>query len=118
MQEVALRVSFPSLFALTVDKDASVTDVWEVSGEVGGWFPCFTRPLNDWEMDAIESFFQTPQGKRVCLGKEDMLLLKESKDENFFVKSLSEVLNRPSTLSFSFRNIWSFRVPTKVDFFA
>ena len=57
--EVASRVSFPSLFVLATNKDAFVAYVWDDFGEVGGWFPYLTRPLNDWELDDLESFLHT-----------------------------------------------------------
>ena len=41
-----LCVSFPSLFALTIDKEARVADIWDLLAE-GGWNPCFSRAFND-----------------------------------------------------------------------
>ncbi|WJZ83279.1 hypothetical protein VitviT2T_002974 [Vitis vinifera] len=41
--------SFPSLYALSTEKEAWVADVWDplVQGGRGGWNPCFSRALND-----------------------------------------------------------------------
>ncbi|RVW28234.1 hypothetical protein CK203_083667 [Vitis vinifera] len=47
-----LCVSFPSLFALTVDKEVWVTDIWDPLIE-GGWNPCFSRAFNDWEVKSL-----------------------------------------------------------------
>ena len=44
---------------------------------VGLWNLCFSRPFNDWKMKILKRFFQTIHGKRVFLGQEDKLLLKE-----------------------------------------
>ena len=74
---------------------------------MGGWFPRFSRPLNDWEIEDLESLLHALQGKRVCLGKEDSLISKDSKDGRFSIKSLHEILDGSSTLSFPFRHIWS-----------
>ena len=41
-----LCVSFPSLFALSAEKEVWVADVWDPSAE-GGWSPYFSRALND-----------------------------------------------------------------------
>ena len=38
--EEALDTSFPAQFALAAQKEASVADVWDNIGEVGGWSPC------------------------------------------------------------------------------
>ncbi|RVW94842.1 putative ribonuclease H protein [Vitis vinifera] len=46
-----LCVSFPSLFALAVSKDAWVKDVWRCNEGVGSWSPLFSRPFNDWELE-------------------------------------------------------------------
>ena len=41
--------SFPSLFALSAEKEAWVADVRDplAKGSWGGWNPCFSRALND-----------------------------------------------------------------------
>ena len=57
--------SFPSLFALTSNKEAFVADLWEYAREEGGWLPCFSKPFNDWELDEVHSFLQAIQRKRV-----------------------------------------------------
>ncbi|RVX06124.1 hypothetical protein CK203_018746 [Vitis vinifera] len=51
---------FPSLFALTVDKEESVADVWDslAEGGWGGWNPCFLRAFNDWEIEEASSFME------------------------------------------------------------
>ena len=56
-----LCVSFLSLYALTVSKET-----WER----GHWNPCFSRPLNDWEVVEVEDLFSRLQGK-VCGGRQD-----------------------------------------------
>ena len=41
-----LCMSFPSLFALAVEKEAWVADFWDPLAE-RGWNPCFLRAFND-----------------------------------------------------------------------
>ena len=53
----SLCVSFPSLFALAVSKDAWVKDVWRCNEGGGSWSPLFSRPFNDWELEEVCSFF-------------------------------------------------------------
>ena len=47
---------FPRSYSLADSKEAKVKEVWETSGEEGGWNPCFERPFNDWEMESVEDF--------------------------------------------------------------
>ncbi|RVW37191.1 Mitochondrial carrier protein MTM1 [Vitis vinifera] len=54
--EVRDRTSFPSLFVLVASKGAWVEEVWSASFDGGCWAPCFSKHLNDWEMDIVEWF--------------------------------------------------------------
>ncbi|RVW75087.1 hypothetical protein CK203_057898 [Vitis vinifera] len=60
----ALSHSFPSLYALVTSKEAWVVEVWDATGEDGGWNPRFSRRFNDWEMEMVERFIFSLQGKR------------------------------------------------------
>ena len=50
---------FPSLFALPIEKEAWVAEAWDplAEGGWGGWNPCFSRALNDWEVEEVEIFW-------------------------------------------------------------
>ncbi|RVW16682.1 hypothetical protein CK203_080853 [Vitis vinifera] len=50
-----LCTSFPSLFAISSAKEASVANVWSHFGR-GVWAPRFSRWLNDWEVFNVERF--------------------------------------------------------------
>ncbi|RVW42821.1 hypothetical protein CK203_079929 [Vitis vinifera] len=60
--------SFPSLFALSAEKEAWVADVWDplAEGGWGSWNPCFSRALNDWEVEKGKYFWTVFTG-RECL---------------------------------------------------
>ena len=58
-------VSFPSLFALAVSKDAWVNDVWSSTNGGGSWSLLFFRPFNDWEVDEVDRFLSSLNGKSV-----------------------------------------------------
>ena len=60
----ALSHSFPSLYALVTSKEAWVAEVWDATGEDRGWNPRFSRRFNDWEMEMVERFIFSLQGKR------------------------------------------------------
>ena len=59
----AFRDSFPSLFAMAVNKEALISDLWDSSREEGGWIPCFARPFNDWELEELLCFLQSIEGE-------------------------------------------------------
>ena len=77
-----LCVSFPSLFALTVDKEAWVTDIWDPLTE-GGWNPCFSRAFNDWAVEEAARFLERLHGKRVLEDVNDMVSWTETKSGKF-----------------------------------
>ena len=81
------------MFDLAAHKEALVGDVWESTVAGGGWFPCFTRSFNDWEMEKVENFLQTIHPLKVIPGLEDKLILKESKAGSCSVKLMYELLN-------------------------
>ena len=105
------------MFALAVSKDAWVADCWDSLGEEGGWNPRFSRSFNDWEVEAVERLLSTLQGERLAAGLEDRVVRKETKNENFFVKSLYNTLDPSCAVLFPWSIIWSPCVPTKVSFF-
>ena len=43
--------SFPTLYAIVASKGAKVGEVWETTGDGGGWNLRFIRPFNDWELE-------------------------------------------------------------------
>ena len=49
--------------------------------------PCFSRSFNNWKLEDFGECFALLHGKRVIPWKDDALVLKESKDGNFFCQS-------------------------------
>ena len=117
-REEALCDFFPSLYALTDNKEALMADLWDSSREEGGWIPCFIKSFNDWELDEILSLLNTIQGKQIIESQEDLMFFKETKNENFSVKLLFKAMDRYENVVFPYKFIWNFWVPTKVGFFA
>ena len=63
--------SFLSLFAISLEKDAWVSDVWSPGGVGDGWTPIFSRAFNDWEIEMVERFMLKIQVFRVQKDDED-----------------------------------------------
>ena len=68
-----LCISFPSLFVISLAKEAWVEDVWNHSGG-GVWAPRFSRRLNDWEVFDVKRFFLRLQERRVYSDVEDQVV--------------------------------------------
>ena len=62
--------------------------MWDPSIEGGCWSLHFSRPFNNWEVDLVEQFLLTIQGKRVSTDLEERVLWKKTQDRNFSIKSL------------------------------
>ncbi|RVW54429.1 hypothetical protein CK203_068460 [Vitis vinifera] len=65
LNNVSFSVGDGKRYNLAVSKDAWVADYWDSTGEEGEWTPRFLRPFNDWEMEKVERFLSTIQGKRL-----------------------------------------------------
>ena len=114
-----LCVSFPSLFALSVDKEEWVADIWDslAEGGWGGWNPCFSRAFNDWEVEEAERFLEWLHGKRVLGDVDDMVSWIETKSGKFSVKSLNFALEAGCPSLFPSSCIWNVCVQPKISFF-
>ena len=114
----ALCDSFPSLYALAVNKKGLVADLWDSTKKERGWFPRFIRSFNDWELDEILCLLNIIQGKQIIENQEDLMFFKENKDGNFSMKLLFKALDRSENVVFPHKFIWNSWVITKVGFFA
>ncbi|WKA03334.1 hypothetical protein VitviT2T_021449 [Vitis vinifera] len=75
--------SFPSLYVLTANKEAWVSDLWagSASGDLGGsWNPRFTRHFNNWELYEVEGLLRRLCEERVMLDEEDTVRWSMSND--------------------------------------
>ena len=109
----ALCDFFPSLYALAASKEAWLVELWDSSGEEGGWSPRFSRPFNDWE---VERLLVTIQGGLILIWKIGCCG-NRLRTGFFFVKSLYSALDSRSAVQFPKSIIWSPYVPTKWVFF-
>ena len=57
--------SFPSLFSISLFKNAWVSDVWNPVGDGDGWTLLFARAFNDWKIEVVEHFLHKIQAFRV-----------------------------------------------------
>ena len=72
----------------------------------GHWNLCFSRNLNDWELNNIEQFFARLQGT-IVNGEEDRAMWMDLRNETFSVKSLYATLELGSATSFPAGVVWN-----------
>ncbi|KAL6344432.1 hypothetical protein AAG906_039688 [Vitis piasezkii] len=90
------NASFPSLYVLTISKEAWVANLWDQTSEGGHLNPLFYRHLNDWELDEVGHFFSRLQGKTVIREGEDGVVCMDSRNGTFSIKALYFRLARKS----------------------
>ncbi|RVW74012.1 putative ribonuclease H protein [Vitis vinifera] len=49
----ALSQTFPHLFALAANRNATVEEMWDQNSDQGGWILRFLRNFNDWEVGMV-----------------------------------------------------------------
>ena len=112
----ALSQSFPQLYALAVQRNARVDEVWDPNFGQGGWNLSFIRAFNDWELDLVGDLLTVLRGYRLTL-EEDSVTWKGGRNGKFGVKETYRLLITPNNISFPKNCIWVARVSTKVAFF-
>ena len=88
-----------------------MADFWDpsVEGGWGCWNPCFSRALNDWEVEEAERFLEGLHGKRVLGDVDDMVVWTKTKSGKFSVKSLYLALEADCNYLFPstcISNVW------------
>jgi hypothetical protein len=106
----SLKLCYPVLFSIA--KHNLV-----VQDGVTQWNVIFTRPVQDWEVEMVLSFFARLYSIPVQHGEDDRLVWSLSKRGQFEVESFYEVLNRQDGPSFPWKSIWRVKAPARVAFF-
>ncbi|RVW27602.1 hypothetical protein CK203_103594 [Vitis vinifera] len=68
----ALSQSFPQLYALAVQRNARVDEVWDPNFGQGGWNLSFIRAFNDWELDLVGDLLTVLRGYRLTLEEDSV----------------------------------------------
>ncbi|KAJ9676777.1 hypothetical protein PVL29_022006 [Vitis rotundifolia] len=84
--------SFPSLYSISLTKDAWVSEVWNSESDGEGWTPLFSRAFNDWEIAMLECFMLKIQAIKVQREEDDRVVWTASKSGDFSIKSLYSIL--------------------------
>jgi hypothetical protein len=81
------------------------------------WNVLFIRPVPDWEVNVVSSFFELLYSQEVRYGGEDTICWVPSKRKFFEVKSYYQVLSTPIRSNFPWKSIWTVKAPMRVAFF-
>ena len=112
-----LRCTFPSLYTLASLKEAWVIGLWVHEGERGHWNLCFSKSLNDWEVDIVEELFSRLQGEMVVGEEEDKVVWMNLSNNKFSLKLLYDALKLKEMFNFQKSVVWNSLVPSKASFF-
>jgi hypothetical protein len=65
-----LKISYPNLFSIAWRKDAWVVDNLQFREGNMHWNVTFTKPIQDWEVEVVLSFFERLYSFRLRQGDE------------------------------------------------
>ena len=110
-------MSFPSLYALVVSKEAWVADFWVTREEwdIGPRTSLGTLMIRSWTL--LRLFFSLLRGNLIRRDDNDKVVWKDDKKGLFSVKSFYEVLDVGRAVIFPKNIIWNLWAPSKVNFF-
>ena len=112
-----LSQRFPHLYAMAVQRNATVEEMWDQNCGQGGWNLRFIRDFNDWELDMLGNLLHDLRGSKPSL-EEDSVLWKGGRNGQFRAKAVYSLLANPLASGFPKNSIWVESVPTKLAFFA
>ena len=117
--ELALMDRFPTLFACSNQREATIASVLVRSTERGScdWNVTFVRDSNDWEIDLVVEFFQILASNSPSTEGPDRLCWKGHKDGVFTSRSFYQLLDVRPGVSFPWKGIWAAKAPPRVSFF-
>jgi hypothetical protein len=94
-----------------------VADHLHFHGTSHTWDIEFLRPVQDWELDIVNTFMEWLYSYPVHLGSTDSICWNLGSREVFEVRSFYSTLIQPSPSYFPWRSVWKAKVPSRVAFF-
>lgn len=114
--EGSLRDSFPQLYAISLQKEVFVGQVWSPQG----WELIFKRAINDWEIGEFARLLEVLHSQPALSMKPDSVRWKNHSKGMFTVKSCYWKLNTLQSLTdiWPWKMAWQTKTPPKVACFA
>ena len=109
----SLRMMYPILFEIAINRDTSVESLLERLEEEGRrlWYVGFIRNFNYWEMEGVASLLHLLLFHVPMREGGDQMLRKLNRSGDFSVHSFCEALWGSSPMSFPWRAIWGLKNP-------
>jgi hypothetical protein len=115
--EIPLKTLFSELFLIARGKDAWVEENMQRENGTILWNILFSRPVYDWEVEAVSRFFEMLYTHKIRSEGEDKMCWNPVRKKAFEVKSYYKVLSSPIQSYFLWKSIWKVKVPPRVAFF-
>ncbi|KAF5442567.1 hypothetical protein F2P56_035211 [Juglans regia] len=109
----ALKDSFPDIFCVACNQDASVVDLVLHLRDQMQWNVTFSRAVQDWEVDNFEAFFSLLYSAKLNSQQADRLWWTPAGKGTFSVRPFYKSLSHIAHNQFSWRN----KTPPKAVFF-
>ena len=110
--------AFLDLYGIVGTKGVMAADLWVGQGGLGAWDPKFSRPFNDWEMDAIQAFIGLTSNNFTTPVIEDKMVWKGDDSGCFTIKAYFNLLKVVSPYSVSTKMLWNPYVLSEIGCFA
>ena len=113
-----MKVLYPALFAITVNKEAMIFEMVDYAPDGGGssWNLRFRHAFQDWETEIFYDFFAYISSK-LPRGGDDTMIWQLNRSGVFNVCTFYTSLLAAPLVSFPWKNIWCVKIPKRVAFF-
>ena len=117
--DAGLKDEFPRLFSLSLQKDSTVSMMWNLRMQLGEWSLSFKRPLLAWEEEDLGRLRTTLLvHPPISHHQSDKLVWKANSSGIFSVSNLHSWFQQSLRDSIPFLKIvWNKLAPPKVQFF-
>ena len=115
--EELLRLTFPELYSIARDKDASIANLMSFESRMMYWNLSFIRSMHDWELKSLSSFMDCIYASPLK-GEGDDHIGWGSPANQFAVKRFYRYLIPPLSILFPWKIIWKAKVLPWVAFFS
>jgi hypothetical protein len=111
--ELPLKILFPALFSIACANKAWVGENMDIAHGIIHWNAMFSRPIHDWDMEAVSQFFELLYSQHIRQGGVDKICWIPMKRKNFEVKSCCQVMCNPAPIIGPCKS----KAPLRVAFF-
>ncbi len=115
--DLPLRQRFPDLYCLARVPEAMEADYLRFQGSNNFWYVEFSRPVQDWKLDEVNSVMEILYSCRIRPGSLDSLCWNPSRHKVFEVCSFYSALVQSPPCYFPWRSVRKSKVPSRVAFF-